>query len=85
MVTLLHVAFRIKSGTDVNRRYTPVFDALEHLLDPSFRESIGFIRGNPGPYILEISTNEWITWKDVGVLSDFTERHSLLYSGTSTT
>lgn len=65
------VAFRIKSGQGVERRYTPVFEALGHLLDVSFRDGISFIKANSAPYILEISRDGWMTWEEVGLFGDF--------------
>lgn len=66
------IAFRIKSGEGVERRYTPVLEALPHLLDSGFLESISFINENPPPYILEISRDrKWGNWEEIGTIGGY--------------
>lgn len=70
MAILIPIAFRIKSGKDADRRYTPVICTFEHLVDSGFRESVAFVSESSPPYILEVSTDDWHTWKEIGILED---------------
>ena len=67
-VKLPFIGFRIKSGPGPDRHYSPVFEALLHLMEPSFQSDIKFVKMRPGPYIVEITTDDRFTWMEIGQL-----------------